>query len=376
MKFMQDRLFSWLRLLIPGRFGRGLDQCVGRHEAELKTSTESYRGQTHSISFRPRLSRLADPVEVAATLPVLESLSRHLQQTAIDLQESVLEISSGFGGMAEQARETVQIAQSGLQNHDGRSTDGTIGEIRCVLHSLLSAVQDSSQLSLQLSGRIGELEKVLAGVTQSLVRVEKIADEARIVGLIGRLEAARAGSHGAAFNVVASETKNLATNASETSASIRRLVQQLDVSLRSVSADLQERIVLDADVAKRSQETVTQLLDQLSVMHHGMTESLQKTESISEALTREIGRSVMALQFQDRVNQRLDHVSETLLALHENLLPFAAKVSASQADARADDWREWLSSRSTMTSERVLIAHSGESVSSGGKSDCGSVELF
>jgi methyl-accepting chemotaxis protein len=270
----------------------------------------------------------------------------------------------------------VEIAQSGLHSEDGINTDSTICEIRNVLHELLSSVQESSQLSSRMATRIGELELVLSNVNASLRKVEKIADEARIVGLNGRLEAARAGQYGAAFNVVANETKNLGVHAADTSSSIRLLVDKLDESLKSVSAELQSRMSLDAETVKNSQNTVSRLLDQLGLMHHGMTSSLHRTEAVSESLSQEIGRSVMALQFQDRVNQRIDHVVEALVALRENLTPFEREVSPTRVEARAGDWRQWLESRSTMKSERDVISSSGSAAASGGNSDFGSIELF
>ncbi|MFN8705306.1 MAG: methyl-accepting chemotaxis protein [Planctomyces sp.] len=369
MKQLTGRLTDYLGAMLSNR--RRRSDGVDSQPDSLTPSVQS--GRTHSISTCPQLARRAAPVEVAATLPVLDVLTSQLRETAEDMQQSVLAISSGFSGMAARARETVDAAHSGLQSETGHSTEETISEIRGVLQSLLTAVQDSSQLSSRLATRIGDLEQVLDGVTRNLVRVEAIAEEARIVGLNGRLEAARAGVHGAAFNVVANETKNLATNASETSHSVRKLVKQLDLSLRSVSEELNERIALDAEVAQQSQRTVSQLLDQLSDMHESMTSSLQRTEHISEALSGEICRSVVALQFQDRVNQRLDHVCEALSALRENLTPFRDVVSPVQAERRADDWRSWIQSRSTMKSERDLVASPGAAESS---SDFGTVELF
>lgn len=337
-------------------------------------ASTTYGTRTQLTAARPHMARRANPVEVAATLPILESLANHVQQTAVDLQDSVLEISSGFGGMAGRARESVQMAQSGLNSDDG-SADQTIGQIRDVLTALLNAVQESSQSSSKLATRIQTLEQVLTRVDASLKRVEKISEEARIVGLNGRLEAARAGEHGTAFNVVANETKNLGIHASETSASIRKLVDELDASLRVVSRELQERVHRDAQTAERSQGIVTELLDRLCVMHRGMTESLQGTELLSQQLSEDICRSVMALQFQDRINQRLDHVVEALQALQENLQPFGERVSRDQSERRADDWRRWLESRSTMKSERDVLSHSA-SCSNTVHADTGSVELF
>ena len=349
------------------------DDAPGEEAADLAFSSPR---RTHSNQERPRLARKADPTEVAAMLPILDSLAKHVHETAEDLQHSVLEISTGFGGMAARVRETVETAHSGLASDSGLNTDNTIHEIRAVLGSLLSAVQESTNSSQQLSERLQKLEQTLGEVNASLRQVETIAEEARIVGLNGRLEAARAGSHGAAFNVVANETKNLGVHAAETSASIRKQVEQLNRSLHQVSTELRERISIDAASALDSQVKVTNLLDQLGVMHHGLTTSLQRTESLSEGVSRDITKSIMALQFQDRVNQRLDHVVEALQALKENLSPFKDVASAERASSRSADWRAWLNSRSTMSSERQVIGQDSKANPSTPASDFGSVELF
>jgi methyl-accepting chemotaxis protein len=349
------------------------DEVTGEDSSSAAFSSSR---RTHSNLECPRLSRKADPTEVAAMLPILDSLAKHVQDTAEDLQHSVLQISSGFGGMAARVRETIETAHGGLTSDSGSNTDETIHDIRAVLGSLLSAVQESTDSSQQLSERIQKLEQVLAEVNASLRQVETIAEEARIVGLNGRLEAARAGTHGAAFNVVANETKNLGVHAAETSASIRRQVEQLNRSLHQVSTELRQRITIDAESARDSQVKVTNLLDQLGVMHHGLTSSLQRTESLSEAVSRDITKSVMALQFQDRVNQRLDHVVEALQALKENLSPFRDVACAGKASSRSADWRAWLNSRSTMSSERQVIGLDSDTKQSVTATDFGSVELF
>jgi len=373
MKSFSNKLTECLESFLPRR---RVNDGLTESDSHAASETGSSVAMTHSMRERPRLSRRADPVEVAATLPVLDALSKHLRDTATDLHDSVLQISTGFGGMAARARETVQLAHGGLHSENGASADETITEIHSVLHSLLMAVEDSSALSSRMAGRIRELEDVLTRVDGSLRQVEKIAEEARIVGLNGRLEAARAGSHGAAFNVVANETKNLGVHASETSSSIRRLVEQLDKSLRSVSTELQSRMAADAETVENSKDKVTALLDQLGSLHSGMTDSLHRTESASQSLSQEIARSVMALQFQDRVNQRIDHVVEALQALQENLTPYEREAPSSRVEARAADWRRWLESRSTMKSERDLISSPNTLAENGGNSDFGSVELF
>lgn len=95
-------------------------------------------------------------------------------------------------------------------------------------------------------------------------------------------------------------------------------------------------------------------------------------------VSRDIAKSIMALQFQVRVNQRLDHVAEALQALKENLASFRNVASTARMSSRSADSRVWLNSGSTMNSERQAIEMESERAiadccSSGSASD---VDLF
>lgn len=241
-------------------------------------------------------------VELAAGVRVLHILSGQLQQTAMDIQDSIVRVSTGFAGMAQQAASAVQLSQCRVQSREG-------------------------------------MHKVLEAARKTLDEVDTIAREARMVGLNGQIEAARAGKQGIAFTVVANETKSLALHAATTS-----------------------------DMLKR-------MLNELAVLHEQLVEALQSSESTSECLSREITRAVMGLQFQDRVNQQIEHITETLDAIYERAVPITEQVTPQKVAARLEEWREWMQSRSTMESERAVAGCS--SVSAATNSDgFGTVELF
>ena len=241
-------------------------------------------------------------VELAAGVRVLQILSGQLQQTAIDIQDSIVRVSTGFAGMAQQAASAVQLSQCRVQSREG-------------------------------------MNKVLDAARKTLDEVDTIAREARMVGLNGQIEAARAGQQGIAFSVVANETKSLALHAATTS-----------------------------DMLKK-------MLNELAVLHEQLVEALQSSESTSECLSKEITRAVMGLQFQDRVNQQIQHITETLDAIYDRAVPITEQVPPRKVAARLEDWREWMQSRSTMESERAVAGScSGASAAPG--DEFGSVELF
>ena len=241
-------------------------------------------------------------VELAAGVRVLQILSGQLQQTAIDIQDSIVRVSTGFAGMAQQAASAVQLSQCRVQSREG-------------------------------------MNKVLDAARKTLDEVDTIAREARMVGLNGQIDAARAGQQGIAFSVVANETKSLALHAATTS-----------------------------DMLKK-------MLNELAVLHEQLVEALQSSESTSECLSKEITRAVMGLQFQDRVNQQIQHITETLDAIYDRAVPITEQVPPRKVAARLEDWREWMQSRSTMESERAVAGScSGASAAPG--DEFGSVELF
>lgn len=339
------------------------------------TSQPGHRMSPSASNNDAPVGAKADPVEAAAVRGVIESLERQIRATATDLQDSLLKVTSGFSGIASRARRTVDIAQQGLAPGEGRiGMSETVGAIQNTLHGLLTSIRKSSEQSRRFSGQIHQLEQVLRDVNQSLHRVEGIAEEARIVGLNGRHEAARAGAHGATFSVVANESKNLASNAAQTSASIRTCVHQLDTALKAVAQQLNERIQYDTELVMKNECMVNRLLSQLGMMHADLTGALEETQRIATELGGEISKTITGLQFQDRINQQLDHVAETLEAIEKTLAPFESAASPSRVASRSRDWREWLDRQSTMQSERsVLDSDTRNSVN---HSDFGSVELF
>lgn len=321
------------------------------------------------------VGRSTDPSEAAAAKSVLQSLERQIRATATDLQESLLKVSGGFGGIASRARQSVEVAQHGLEPGDGRvGMSETVHAIQTTLHGLLTSIRESSEQSRRFSQQIHQLEQVLGDVNQSLIRVEGIAEEARIVGLNGRLEAARAGAHGAAFSVVADESKNLASNAAQTSASIRACVRQLDSALKKVTEQLNDQIRLDGEVVSQNEVMVNRLLLQLGMLNEDLTGALMQTQTIGSELGGEISRTITGLQFQDRISQQLDHIAEAIDALEKTMEPFESVASPSRVAQRSRDWKRWMERNSTMQSERSVV--NSDASSSVSHADFGSVELF
>lgn len=280
--------------------GHGIRQCTDRLRLPVWRASLPTSGSCRESSVADPPPPLSTPAhdEIAAILPLLGSMSELVRDTAMYMQSSVHKVSGGFSSIVDTARGAVDVSRQGLTCYGNR-------------------------------------DQVLDMVGRSLQKMDDIADEARIVGINGRLEAVRAGQFGAAFNVVAMETTNLSVQTSTASRRIR------------------------------------ESLSKLSEMHHGLLLSMKKTEELSVHLSGDIASTVIGLQFQDLAFQRLIAVSDALDALSNDLQPFAKFADDKAVEQRSSHWLDWFHSRPGLPPEAGSCGQG-----SGPAVETGTVELF
>src|SRR6202035_4988414 len=98
-------------------------------------------------------------------------------------------------------------------------------------------------------------------------------------------------------------------------------------------------------------------LGELTHTHSQIETALAESIERGGKLADEIARSIMALQFQDRIGQRLGHVADELASMRETVhlpLKFLTKETPVLGEARRKEVGVRLESRYTMDSERTV----------------------
>ncbi len=351
-----------------------LGVLIGLIEEPSKSSQERAqwsRTVEENQAHRTRISSTA--TDVGASVRVMDLLGNQLNEVVKDIETSVVGVCQGFQSMAQRAQSAISAASETLEVTGHDSDRGLVGNVQTILETLLSNVKSSSQYAVELSSRLDALDHRLRSVEKSLDEVEEMSAKARIVALNGQIEAARLGTAGMAFGVVAEETKVLADNAAKTSDTIRQLVTSLGESLIQAAEDLRHRTVTDSTMVARSEADVRCMLEELSRVHRRMTDSLQNSNQVGQALRQDIAKAVTSMQFQDRVSQRVAHVVETMHMLAHELQPIVAMADPVQVNSRTHELTARLQSRYTMDAERQV--HEGQTHSTAASNEC-SVELF
>lgn len=164
-----------------------------------------------------------------AMVAALSDLARQLRGAGSDLASAAQELSSAAQEMATTTTEQSSAAQE---------TSGTMQELATTVQSIAESVggveqraratsealgsadadiESSSERTLALAGRVGEIGGLLT-------LIDEIADRTNLLALNAAIEAARAGEAGAGFSVVADEVRRLAERSKSEAGKIKRIV--------------------------------------------------------------------------------------------------------------------------------------------------------
>ncbi|NUQ63503.1 MAG: hypothetical protein HUU20_13575 [Pirellulales bacterium] len=322
---------------------------------------------------------------LTSCLAVVPVLATQLQEVMGEIETGILGISGSFEDMARRAREAV----SGVFQDDSTTAakDSRTGithlvrETRETLGRLLQRVEQTSRISAATVRRMKEIERRMNSLNRTLCDIDEIAKNARLLAINGQIEAARAGAHGAAFSVVATETANMAKHAMAASQNMREIIGTLSAEIAAGSVELRDRAAADTEDAARSRAEVNGTLDTMALIHDEMQTAMEQARENSRSLARDIGQAVVALQFQDAVSQRIGHVVQTLQDVHgavQSILGGGPPAGSPPADngAPARDWTVQMADRYTMASERQTLAASTSRQARNARDPRDNVELF
>jgi methyl-accepting chemotaxis protein len=294
--------------------------------------------------------RLAESVTefAGAVAPVW---SAQIDSSRAQMETAVGQLTETFGGIVEHL-DSVLTSSSGVL-HDGpggafdRSRD-RLGDVVGTLDQALTAKRESLGQLHSLLGLNEELRQMSGEVT-------RIAAQTNLLALNAAIEAQRAGAVGASFGVVALEVRQLADRSQNTSARMVENVDRVAASITSVLATAESSAEREGAAVAHANGEVQAVLDDLLTMLSRMQDSSQQLEQAAVGIRGEIGESLVNLQFQDRVNQMLEHLRDNIGRFPD--VAAAAASGAAPLDARV--LLDELAAKYTMAEEHQ--AHSSGS---------------
>lgn len=259
------------------------------------------------------------PLEVTSTAPNLavrlEDVNRQTETAALTIGERFKEI---LDAAQDQLRQSQAMAEAFAAGGCGAG-DVIIQGVR----RLSTTIQGFASRAAEDHRLLSEAEQMMrhaSDITSLASEIDFIADQTNLLALNASIVAARAGSWGRGFSVVAAEIQKLSDRsaragqeiaglASRIQCELSELRQALDTTIRQHEADLARSRELDTAISVEIHQVADRAVTSLNDVRDKWLEIASLASDV-----------VVSLQFQDITRQEVEHVIAALRELERRAL--------------------------------------------------------
>ncbi len=299
------------------------------------------------------LQRAAGPAAAASAvapdqlLALLDEAARtwgtHLGTAQNQLHDATAQLLASFDDILRQL--DALIGPAGANDED-RTAVLTQCEDR--LRSLLTDFQAFVQSREQIMGSVRTLTAASDGLRSMAEDVSKLARQTNLLSINAAIEAARAGPSGRGFAVVAGEVRRLSAESGDTGRRIGAQVDEFGACMQQALDQATRSTAEDTRVIQQSEATINQVVGQVDVTVSQLHERAAEQSAHGARVKTQVEQLLVAFQFQDRVQQIVDQVQQSMQAAVAAL----ADAAREGRQPAAAEWRKLLSAGYTTDEQR------------------------
>jgi len=239
-----------------------------------------------------------------------------LSQIQSLLGDAISKLLGSFEGMHQliQAQRDAAMTISGEEDN---SMQNSLGETSETLKTLVGSIVNNSKIGMELVEKMESVSLQVQAILQVLGEIDSISKQTNLLSLNAAIEAARAGESGRGFAVVADEVRKLSARAEHFSMQIRGNVKQVHAAIVDAEQSINQMASLDMEFALGSKSRLDSIMQRVQQSNLDMSQVIAKQSEISGKINEVVGNAVTSLQFQDLVNQLLQHSRLRLDSMQE-----------------------------------------------------------
>ncbi len=266
-----------------------------------------------------------------ASVLVNES-SGQLSVSTTDVSSVIEEIAAGAGDQAQQATNSVDIANNfggeinSVVNYSNDALGASIKAYESVkdgkksVYLLKEKSEEGSSVIQEVSGAIGALSENTKEIETILSSITAISEQTNLLSLNAAIEAARAGEAGRGFAVVAEEVRKLAGES-------KKAADNINTIIKSVNGRTEESVNLAKDI-------VVALGDQVSYVEKTI-EAFDGIEESMETVGGKINNLNISIESINKGKEGIEKSIDGIAAISEETAASTEEVSASVEEQSA-----------------------------------------
>jgi methyl-accepting chemotaxis protein len=268
--------------------------------------------------------------------------SRHIETARFQTEDAGNTLALRFAGINDKlaAAEAASAQAAGGMGSDKGGMVALIEDAERELSGIVVALEEALRSKDRVLDQIRDLAKFTGDLKRMAHDVAEIASQTNLLALNAAIEAARAGEAGRGFSVVADEVRKLSNLSGETG---KRISENTEVIARAMDATLRlagETAKHDDEVLNKGKDMIRDVLTRFNDATEKLGAAAHILQSESRGVRDEVTEVIVNLQFQDRVNQILGHVKDSMSRFEALLEERRAKLNAgvTPEPVAAEDW--------------------------------------
>jgi len=248
------------------RLDIGTDDVMAKLGTDLNTMTEGLSTMTKQISEASHhmvstIEEVRRSVEVQSSGATEQAASiNEITSSLEEIEKSSAQTMEKAKKLGESAEHTREKGQQGLE-----AVEESIRGMKSVREKVQSIAQTILELSHQTQ-QVGEITAV----------VNNLAQQSKMLALNASIEAAKAGEAGKGFAVVAMEVKNLAEQSEESTALVRKILENIRYAT--------DKAVMMTEEGTKGVDEGTKLVENTGEMVRALNDVIQETTIASQQI--------------------------------------------------------------------------------------------
>ena len=283
---------------------------------------------------------------------VLPVWSGQVDMARIHTEESITALANRFANINQQIGATL----SSSQGEAGDSLIALLRENEAELNSIIATLRSALAMKESMLNEVTSLSQFTEALKRMAQDVGDIAKQTNLLALNAAIEAARAGDVGRGFAVVADEVRKLSNLSGDTGKKISDTVETVNKAIAATLQISHQYARQDEEMIVNSEQVIEHVVGRVHTAVMGLADSSAVLRQETQSIGGEIAEVLVALQFQDRVSQVLNHVCNDMNKLKDRLAAqerqLAAGSNPGPIDANA--WLDELSQTYTVPEQHVV----------------------
>lgn len=267
-------------------------------------------------------------------------------------EESIQALATRFAQITARVEGTVAASQS----QGGQDVAVLLKESQTELGSITASLRSVLDMKSAMLKEVTSLARFTSELQRMARDVGEIAMQTNLLALNASIEAARAGEAGRGFAVVADEVRNLSNLSAATGKQIGETVATVNVAIASTLKISHQYSQQDEHIVVGSEQVIERVIERFQAAVKALGDSTDAMRDENQSIGVEISEVLVALQFQDRVNQILGHVSGDMTRLRDRLVNHEAQLLAGSQPGPIDAsvWLKELSQTYTVPEQHAV----------------------